>query len=1386
MNKITGILTLVIVLASACAFAYSGNYYDWEVNQQDELVITQKTRTRDNPGILFTSESLLMPFSEGYFKELPEPESITASSFVNQEFSPQSCTDNLLTTKWMIAKSQISELAKSPLTIISSEPRQLTGIDINQTGLNYSNYYGRWKSVTFYFDGNQKLEKQNLPSNSNLQHIDFGRTITSRNIKIVITSYYNSSSGGSGDSQNDTVRYLGCSELTLYDVNGQVPKDTLTASGPFYGETLSPEKSHDGQEITHWMCRSHVAEKWLNFKWNNSNQFDAIEISQLAVAANPWKNITLSFDGRQPSLHFVLENTFKTQQVILPTTISSSSLKIRVDDYYPEGKNFIGCSEIKFLKLNSAHAQLTNPTVCISNDADAFRYTKIYNNDYLLAKCNYKLYRDKRYIDVDVELKYQNDKEIAYEGVELKLAKNSPIEYMDNAFKKQRVRANQDVFLSQWSPRYIKILPSLSLIIDKVEAIEISSKDRNSDAIAVYSYFSPLREHIYNDYYSNPLPQPSSGIKRKPGEIVHISLRMFIGDEELNFMPFRYPYAKNSVISFTEHADFCGTNKAAEENLYPDQIREHPIKKTLAAFYGTSDKNSPDYMKKGLVAHNLRASITVWPVNDEISDQNNNAHRDYEYYGTLENGSFFDIINDLYRYGMDVGAHRLTYTNMASLKDTQGNTVSDSSLIKNEITKAFAIISPFNPKLWIDHGPVDCRHSRTEAVSGCGSDKTSCLYVIDKLKENNWKYVWSSGQDYPYNHALNGFESNMKVPPIAYYFQKIDDSDTNGDPLLMFAASKYFYKFHRNLTEDNLERLSNEKGFHNYHIYFRKPSSNINYINGLPDDPAILDNIEWLGLVRSVETPGHPIEWSIEPKWEEKLVLLEAFQNQDKLWVRDFTSVANYLMAWSKVKVEDFGNAWVQIRNTSDEPIDGLTIYSPATNISTAVDSEGNYFPWIKNMNNGINNEGYVVLPELQPNESKRIYFGAGDPGNSKPRLINVSNKQIAVFDCSYSEKDNKLKIEIGSYGAKVPEKTNILLKLPFVSSYAVFRNGVSYSDYSYNREQNELLINSEIDSQQHYIFEIYTSKLKVENLAISNGPGGVNEPVTFVSTFSDSSGWRNIKYADIIVGTALWDKAKRLVALYNAGNNRIYIRDDSGTGWLGGVSAGTNYRVKNSSTVDSISATALGSQDKLIVTWRVQFKNSFTGAKNVYLYVRDKFGRYDGWAQKGTFILGRNYVPQADLFLPGKPAINSGQAGELTCEYSDANGFQDIKLAYLRIEAADRNMLNTGSRNPERVLYTFYDRTLNRIHLMGDDGQWLPAAVLGSSVMLENAQVIIDCAGTSIVGEGDKLKVKWKITFKPPLAGAKDVYLYAKDFAGASSGWKKKGTCVINYSGRR
>lgn len=140
---------------------------------------------------------------------------------------------------------------------------------------------------------------------------------------------------------------------------------------------------------------------------------------------------------------------------------------------------------------------------------------------------------------------------------------------------------------------------------------------------------------------------------------------------------------------------------------------------------------------------------------------------------------------------------------------------------------------------------------------------------------------------------------------------------------------------------------------------------------------------------------------------------------------------------------------------------------------------------------------------------------------------------------------------------------------------------------------------------------------------AVSVAPtsgSGLTQPFTW--TFSSPSGTGNISSMQLLFNTSV-SGPNACWIYYSVGSNLLYLSDNNGSTWLGGIVAGQSGTVSNSQcSISGSGAAATASGNQLALTVPVTFQSSFSGAKNDYAIAYDNEGLNTTWVQMGTWTV--------------------------------------------------------------------------------------------------------------------------------------------------------------------
>jgi hypothetical protein len=105
----------------------------------------------------------------------------------------------------------------------------------------------------------------------------------------------------------------------------------------------------------------------------------------------------------------------------------------------------------------------------------------------------------------------------------------------------------------------------------------------------------------------------------------------------------------------------------------------------------------------------------------------------------------------------------------------------------------------------------------------------------------------------------------------------------------------------------------------------------------------------------------------------------------------------------------------------------------------------------------------------------------------------------------------------------------------------------------------------------------------------------------------------------------------------YHRPSNLLYLADNAGTTWLGGIAPQTTGTVSNSQcSIDASRSSVSGSGSQLTLNVQVTFQPSYAGTQNNYLIAFDEAGLYSGWQQVGTWTIPG--PPAPDFTLTASP----------------------------------------------------------------------------------------------------------------------------------------------------
>jgi len=290
-----------------------------------------------------------------------------------------------------------------------------------------------------------------------------------------------------------------------------------------------------------------------------------------------------------------------------------------------------------------------------------------------------------------------------------------------------------------------------------------------------------------------------------------------------------------------------------------------------------------------------------------------------------------------------------------------------------------------------------------------------------------------------------------------------------------------------------------------------------------------------------------------------------------------------------------------------------------------------------------------------------------------------------------------------------------------------------------------------------------------------SSGTTTPDTAKTFNCQYSDTSGWAHLKEAYLLISTSSSTLTNSVYLYYDQNTNKLYLRNDANTSWLGGYAPGTSNTIENSYVkVNCVSTTFSGSSSTLTVNWNITFKPAYSGKSYIsYLKAVDDASVQVNWTQKGNWTVNRS--PLVGTITPSSGSCIINTAKTFITTYSDQDGWQNIQYVYFLV-----NTSTSGSN----CLYAYYNQNTNTLYLRNDaNTSWLGGYAPGSSNTIENSYAKLNCASTTVSGTTTVMTVNWSVVFKSTFTGSKNTYLYVMDDVNTYQDWQQKGTWSISQA---
>jgi hypothetical protein len=248
--------------------------------------------------------------------------------------------------------------------------------------------------------------------------------------------------------------------------------------------------------------------------------------------------------------------------------------------------------------------------------------------------------------------------------------------------------------------------------------------------------------------------------------------------------------------------------------------------------------------------------------------------------------------------------------------------------------------------------------------------------------------------------------------------------------------------------------------------------------------------------------------------------------------------------------------------------------------------------------------------------DANSTWLGGYAPGSS-----NVIENSYTKIDCSLTT--------ISSSGPIMTVNWAVTLKQPFTGAK---------NTYLYVRDDR----NTYVSLTRVGTWTIANTAPQVGTIAPSEGSSAVSQPVNIATTYSDADGYLNLQTAYLLVNAST-AYTNCFYAYYDRNTNKLYLRNDANSAWLGGYVPGSANIIENTYVrLDCAVTNVSGSGNALTINWSIAFKSTFTGSKKCYLNVKDTPGLTTGLIQKGTWNIQAEVIPPTGTIQVNNDALYS------------------------------------------------------------------------------------------------------------------------------------------------
>ena len=278
----------------------------------------------------------------------------------------------------------------------------------------------------------------------------------------------------------------------------------------------------------------------------------------------------------------------------------------------------------------------------------------------------------------------------------------------------------------------------------------------------------------------------------------------------------------------------------------------------------------------------------------------------------------------------------------------------------------------------------------------------------------------------------------------------------------------------------------------------------------------------------------------------------------------------------------------------------------------------------------------------------------------------------------------------------------------------------------------------------------------------------GTGATQTFALAYSDTAGATDLSQTwGWFTSSFAAGVANSCLVYYNRAANTMNLLSDAGTVWQS-APLGSGTLANSQCAIALGSSTAVPSANTLTVNLAMTFTPAFAGAKQVWLFATNGGGINSSWQQRGTWTAAVPSVVTADSVTPN---AGIGATQTFALAYSDTAGATNLTQMWVWFNATFAASANS--------CMAFYDRAANTVNLLNDAGTVWVLGTVGAAGTLQNGQCAVNLGSSTATSGVNTLTVSLAMTFKPPFAGPKNIYMFATN-GGVYSSWQTLGSWTV------